>query len=112
MVLPHLDAAFNFARWLTRNDHDAEDVVQEAYLRAYKYFGRFQGKDGRSWLLTIVRNTCYTWLKQNRPLEANADFDEEKHGAASEAFNPEIRLLQAEDNQLLRQAMEKLPLEF
>jgi RNA polymerase sigma factor (sigma-70 family) len=65
-VLPHLDAAYNLARWLTRNDHDAEDVVQEAYLRAFEFFAGFYGTDGRGWLLTIVRNTCYTWLRKNR----------------------------------------------
>ena len=61
-ILPHLDAAYNLARWLTHNDHDAEDVVQEASLRAYQFFDGFHGSDGRPWLLRIVRNTCYTWL--------------------------------------------------
>src|SRR5262250_3745574 len=65
-VLPHLDAAYNLARWLIRNDHDAEDVVQEAYLRAVRSFDRYRGGDPRAWVLTIVRNTCYTWLRQNR----------------------------------------------
>jgi RNA polymerase sigma factor (sigma-70 family) len=68
-ILPHFDAAYNLARWLTREGHDAEDVVQEAYLRAYKFFDRFRGGDGRGWLLAIVRNPCYTWLKNNRPRE-------------------------------------------
>ncbi len=68
-VLPHIDAAYNLARWLTRNDHDAEDVVQESYLRALKFFGGFHGSNGRPWLLAIVRNTCYTWLKRNRSPE-------------------------------------------
>jgi hypothetical protein len=62
-VLPHLNAAYNLARWLTRNDQDAEDVVQEAYLRAWKFFGSFRGGESRPWLLTIVRRTCYTWLQ-------------------------------------------------
>src|SRR5579859_7386784 len=92
-VMPHLSAAYNLARWLTRNDHDAEDLVQEAYLRAYKYFDRFQGDDGRAWLLAVVRNTCYTWLKQHRAHELAASFDEAIHGAAGDALNPE-RLLQ------------------
>ncbi len=65
-ILPQLDAAYNLARWLTRNDTDAEDVVQEAYLRAFKFFGGFHGSDGRSWVLAIVRNTCYTWMQHNR----------------------------------------------
>src|SRR5216683_8114231 len=64
-VLPHLAAAYNLARWLTRNDHDAEDVVQESYLRAWKFFGSFHGEESRPWLLTIVRHTCYTWLQQH-----------------------------------------------
>lgn len=68
MALPHLGAAYNLARWLVHNDHDAEDMVQEAYLRAFKFFGGYYGGDFRAWLLTIVRNTCYTWLQQNRRL--------------------------------------------
>jgi RNA polymerase sigma-70 factor (ECF subfamily) len=69
MVLPHLDAAYNLARWLTRNDHDAGDVAQEAMLRAIRYFHSFRGEHARPWLLQIVRHTCYTWLEQNRPSE-------------------------------------------
>jgi RNA polymerase sigma-70 factor (ECF subfamily) len=110
-VLPHLDAAFNLARWLTRNDHDADDVVQEAYLRALQFFGGFHGGDGRAWLLTIVRNTCYTWLQKNRPRELTAVFEEQIHGGSA-ALNPEKLLLQSEDRQLIRQALEELPLEF
>src|SRR5438477_6262526 len=67
VVAPHLDAAYNLARWLTGNDHDAEDITQEASLRAFRFLGGFRGGNSRSWLLTIVRNTAYTWLKQNRP---------------------------------------------
>ena len=65
-ILPHLDAAYNLARWLTRNDHDAQDMVQEASLRAFKFFDGFHGVDARAWLLTIVRNTCYTWLEDRK----------------------------------------------
>ena len=68
-VLPHLNAAYNLARWLTRNGPDAEDLVQDAYLRALKAFDGFRGDNGRAWLLRIVRNTCYTWLQQNRVQE-------------------------------------------
>jgi RNA polymerase sigma factor (sigma-70 family) len=111
-VLPHLDAAYNLARWLTRNNHDAEDVVQEAYMRALRFFEGFRGGDSRAWLLTIVRNTCYTWLKQNRAHELTTAFDEEIHSAESDASNPEMVLLESVDNQLLRQALEELPVEF
>src|ERR1700736_1117271 len=76
-VLPHLAAAYNLARWLTGDDHDAEDMVQEAYLRALQYFGGFHGVDGRAWLLKIVRNTCYTWMQQSRAHEPTTTFDEE-----------------------------------
>src|SRR5205085_1278339 len=69
VALPHLDAAYNLARWLTRNDHDAEDVVQEALVRAMRYLGGFRGEGARAWLLQIVRNTCWTWMKENRPAE-------------------------------------------
>jgi RNA polymerase sigma-70 factor (ECF subfamily) len=111
-VLPHLDAAYNLARWLTRNDHDAEDVVQEAYLRAFQFFGSFHGTDGRAWLLTIVRNTCYTWLEHNRSRAGVTPFDEESHGATDVATSPEALLLRGEDKQLVRQAVEALPAEF
>ena len=110
--MPHLSAAYNLARWLTRNDHDAEDLVQEAYLRAYKYFDRFQGDDGRAWLLAVVRNTCYTWLKQHRAHELAASFDEAIHGAAGDALNPERLLQQKATRQLLHEALEELPVEF
>src|SRR5437879_9638680 len=82
LLLPHLNAAYNLARWLTRNDQDAEDVVQEAYLRAWKFFGSFHGGESRPWLLTIVRRTCYYWLQHNRAHEGVDVFDEERHGVA------------------------------
>jgi RNA polymerase sigma-70 factor (ECF subfamily) len=111
-VLPHLDAAYNLARWLTRNDADAEDVVQEAYLRAFKFFGGFHGQDGRAWLLGIVRNTSYTWLQRNRSPQLNMPLDEELHEVKSEDLNPEALLFQKVDVQMLRQAVEELPIEF
>src|SRR5258705_2821958 len=79
MMLPHMDAAHNLARWLLRNEQDAQDVVQEAYLRAFKSFGGFHGSNGRAWLLTIVRNTSYTLLKKNRAVDLTTSFDEEIH---------------------------------
>ena len=111
-VLPHLDAAFNLARWLTRNDADAEDVVQEAYLRAFRFFGGFHGEDGRAWLLEIVRNTSYTWMQRNRSPELNMPLDDEPHEVEGDDLNPEELLLQKADAQTLRQAVEELPLEF
>jgi RNA polymerase sigma factor (sigma-70 family) len=111
-VLPHLAAAYNVARWLTRNEHDAEDVVQEAYVRALKFFGGFHGGNSRAWLLAIVRNTCYTWLQHNRPQDGTTEFDEEIHSLDAEAANPETLLLQTVNHQLLRQALEELPVEF
>jgi len=110
-VMPHLDAAFNLARWLTCDQHDAEDVVQEAYLRVYRFFEGFHGEDGRSWLLAVVRNTCYTWLKRNRPPTPSVSFDETLHGA-DDSFNPETPLLQGAARELLHQALAELPTEF
>src|SRR5215472_8975534 len=112
VTLPHMTAAYNLARWLTRNEHDAQDVVQEAYLRAFQFFGGFHGTDGRAWLLAIVRNTCYTWLQQNRGRAATVTFDEAIHSSADLSIRPDRALLQGEDRQLVRQALEELPLEF
>jgi RNA polymerase sigma-70 factor (ECF subfamily) len=109
-VVPHMGAAYNLARWLTRNEHDAEDVVQDAYLRAYRFFDGFHGGDGRTWLLAIVRNACYTWLQQNRKpsVELEDDIPELDSGRS----NPETLLLRTVDNELLRQALDDLPVEF
>lgn len=111
-VLPHLDAAYNLARWLTRNNHDAEDVVQEAYLRAFRFFAGFHGGDARAWLLKIVRNTCNTWLHVNRPLQDATEFDENFFPPDSRAPNPEEVLLQNDSGTLVRKALEKLPPNF
>ena len=112
VLMPHLDAAYNLARWLTRNDTDAEDVVQEAYLRAFRFFDGFRGGNARAWLLKIVRNTCFTWLRQNRAQEPATEFDEEFHSEESDSASPEKLMLQNADNQLVRQALEELPVEF
>jgi len=111
-VLPHMGAAYNLARWLTRNDQDAEDVVQDAYLRAFRFFDSFRGGDSRVWLLAIVRNTCYTWLHQRRASDLSTPFDDDLHGTACDTFNPERILVQNADKQLLREALEELPVEF
>src|SRR5437764_1862693 len=96
-LLPHLDAAHNLARWLLRNDRDAEDVVQEAYLRAFKSFGGFHGSNGRAWLLTIVRNTAYTLLKKNKAVNLTTSFDEELQAPDYESSTPATLLQQTED---------------
>jgi RNA polymerase sigma-70 factor (ECF subfamily) len=108
-VVPHLGAAYNLARWLTGNDHDAEDVVQESYLRALKFFGGFRGGNSRPWLLTIVRNTSYTWLRRNRMGEGTTELDEEMHGIDYEMSNPETVLLAAARSDLVHRALEELP---
>jgi RNA polymerase sigma-70 factor (ECF subfamily) len=111
-MLPHLDAAHNLARWLLRNEQDAEDVVQEAYLRAFRSFGGFHGSNGRAWLLTIVRNTSYTLLKKNRAVDLTTTFDEEIHAPGHESVSPATVLEHAEDAELIRKAMDELPAEF
>jgi RNA polymerase sigma-70 factor (ECF subfamily) len=112
LVLPHLDAAHNLARWLTRDEHDAADVVQEAYLRAYQFFGSFHGDGGRAWFLKIVRNTCYTWLRQNRAAGTVPLADEMLHAVASAASGPEAEASGQERQQLLHQAIGDLPAEY
>ena len=111
-VLPHLDAAYNLARWLTRNKQDAEDVVQEAYVRAFRFFSAFRGGNARAWVLRIVRNTCYNWLQENRPLQSATEFDENSFGPDPRTLNPEQALLQNASDRMLRHALEALPLKF
>lgn len=107
LVLPHLDSALNLARWLLRNRADAEDVVQEAMLRAYRFFDKFRGGDARAWLLQIVRNSCYTWFEKNRSSEAMTEFDEELHHRPE--ASPEALAAQADERQRLMLALESLP---
>jgi RNA polymerase sigma-70 factor (ECF subfamily) len=111
-MLPHLDAAHNLARWLLRNEQDAQDVVQEAYLRAFRSFSGFHGTNGRAWLLTIVRNTSYTLLKKNRAVDVTTPFDEEIHATGHESVSPATILEHCEDAELIREAMDELPAEF
>src|SRR5437588_6742313 len=111
-MLPHLDAAHNLARWLLRNEQDAQDVVQEAFLRAFKSFGGFHGSNGRAWLLTIVRNTSYTLLKKNRVVDLTTPFDEEIHVSSHESVSAATILERSEDAELIREAMDELPAEF
>jgi RNA polymerase sigma-70 factor, ECF subfamily len=111
-VLPHLDAAYNLARWLTRNKQDAEDVVQEAYLRAVRFFPGFRGGDARAWIMKIVRNTFYTWLHANRALQDATEFDEDLFLPDARNPNPEDVVLQNDSGSLVRQALQKLPPNF
>lgn len=108
VVMPHLDAAYNLARWLAGNDHDAEDIAQEACVRAFRFFGGFRGGDGRSWLLTIVRNTAYTWLKKNRA-KAVVFIDDQELAEIEDAGAADFSNA---DSAVLRAALEALPLEF
>jgi RNA polymerase sigma-70 factor, ECF subfamily len=122
LALPHLDAAYNLARWLTRNEQDAADVVQDAYMRALTYFNSFDGDEtesARAWLLAIVRNTCFTWMRKNRRPELVA-MDDEMDAGTSEALyevdsrrnEPEARLIAAADAAMLDRAIESLPLGY
>jgi RNA polymerase sigma-70 factor (ECF subfamily) len=115
LALPHLDAAFNLARWLTRNDQDAQDVVQDAFMRAMRYIGGFRGDNARSWLLQIVRNTCFSWMKQNRPTEIVAfddsdDVIEDLPGPASD--EPQAMAIRNADRVLINQAIAALPIAY
>jgi RNA polymerase sigma-70 factor, ECF subfamily len=111
-VLPHLDAAYNLARWLMRDDHEAQDAVQDSYLRAFRFFASFRGGDGRVWLLSIVRNACFSRLRSGRARLNEAEFDEQLHSAADSAGNPETLLLRACDQAALRRALDTLAPEF
>ena len=112
VVLPHLDSAYNLARYLTRDLHDAEDVVQEAYLRALRYFGGYRGGDARAWVLAIVRNTFHTWRRRERHGDEAMVFDEERHSEAVEGAHPGALLDTALDREALERALERLPTEF
>jgi RNA polymerase sigma-70 factor (ECF subfamily) len=118
LVLPHLNAAYNLARWLLKDDQSARDVVQEACLRAFRYFAGLRGDDARPWLLGIVRNACYTWLHDNGTGREQVEFDEQRDsqeqlaGAAGHDNNPERLLLQKLESARVNAAIEKLPLVF
>jgi RNA polymerase sigma-70 factor (ECF subfamily) len=112
VVMPHLDAAYNLARWLVRNPQDAEDMVQEAYLRAFKFFGGFQGGDARAWLLKIVRNTSYSFLEKNRPAALAEEFDEKVHVQEVPVPDVETRMVRSVDSRMLNDALGELPLNF
>jgi RNA polymerase sigma-70 factor (ECF subfamily) len=116
-MMPHLNAAHNLARWLTRNQHDAEDVVQEAYLRAFRFFDGFDpaatNGDGRAWLLAVVRNTCLTWLgRKTAGASTGVEFNEQVHGVADDAENAEETLVRNAKIESLRNCVEALPVEY
>jgi RNA polymerase sigma-70 factor (ECF subfamily) len=110
LVLPHLDAAFNLSRWLLHGRTDAEDVAQEAMMRAFRFFRGFHGGDARAWLLQIVRNTCYTWLEKNRSVDLSTEFDEDLH--AQPSMTPETLAIAGDNRERLTRALEELPVRF
>lgn len=110
LVLPHLDAAFNLARWILRGRADAEDVAQEAMLRALRFFRGFHGGDARAWLLQIVRNSCYTWLEKSRPMQLTTEFDEELY--PQPGVTPESLAIAGDNRERLTRALEDLPPRF
>ena len=112
LVLPHLDAAFNLARWMTRNTSDAEDVAQEAMLRAFRFFDTFRGDDARVWVMTIVRNTYLTWIRRHAPQQNATEFDERLHTDIETALTPESEFLRQATSEQVRHAIEHLPAEF
>jgi RNA polymerase sigma-70 factor, ECF subfamily len=110
-VLPHLDAAYNLARWITRNDHDAQDVVQEAVLRAFRFFEGLRG-EAKPWLLAIVRNSCLSWLQVNRPADLSGFDDRAIEALPSEEEGPEMQTMRAIDRRMLNEAIAALPAQF
>src|SRR5581483_2662242 len=124
VIMPHLDAAYNLARWLTRNDSDAQDVVQEACMRVFKYFDGFEGENPSAWLLAIVRNSCFTWIHRNRPSEevAGSDSITDETTALGASIlgtnsrellsNPETLLIDSRDRTRINQLVERLPAQY
>jgi RNA polymerase sigma-70 factor, ECF subfamily len=112
IIMPHMDAAYNLARWLMRNDADARDVVQESYLRAFRFFDGYKGGDSKAWLLAIVRNTSRTSQRRQSRDAETVPFDEAAHGGEDRAPSQEERLVRGERMQVLRSCIEMLPADF
>jgi RNA polymerase sigma-70 factor (ECF subfamily) len=112
LVLPHLDAAYNLARWLARDAHDAEDVVQDACMRALRYVGSLHGTDARPWFLTIVRRAFYDWLARNRPAEVVRDDEALDQAVERGEAGPEQALMRRDDAKALADALAELPLPY
>jgi RNA polymerase sigma-70 factor (ECF subfamily) len=112
IILPHLNSAYNLARWLTRNEHDAQDVVQESYLRAFRFFDGYHGGEPKAWLLAVVRNTCHTWRRREKRDVTKVLFDEAAHTPDPDTPNAEERLVEATKMNTLRHCIETLPVEF
>ena len=112
LMLPHLDSAYNLSRWLLRNPHDADDAVQEACLRAFRSFEGFRGADGRAWFLTIVRNVCYSRMREGKRDAQKVAFEEDLHGSLQDSGEANAQSWLEVKGELLRQALERLPAEF
>jgi RNA polymerase sigma-70 factor (ECF subfamily) len=112
LILPHLNSAHNLARWMTRNDHDAQDVVQESYMRAFRFFDSYRGGDGKAWLLEVVRNTCFTFQRREMRKPTGVVFDEAAHTPSVHQPNAEDALVEASNRQILRRCIDNLPEQF
>ena len=118
VVLPHLDAAYNLARWLLRDDDSARDAVQDAYLRAFRFFDHLIGDEARPWLLKIVRNACYSMLGKRRKFEDEVEFDDERDSRYAESVNgigigdPEMQFFRKMQSARLDEAIAALPSQF
>lgn len=112
IILPHLDAAYNLARWLIRDPQDARDAVQESYLRAFRFFDGYRGGDGRAWLLAVVRNTCRSWHRRQNRDSGMVPFDEIEHSTGSNGASQEQGMVDQERMGVLRTCIETLPVEF
>ena len=110
--MPHIDSAYNLARWLAKNEHDAQDIVQDSFVRAFTYFGSFYGNDGKAWLLAIVRNTFYSWIQKKKSRQGIENMEELSEDHISSEETPDLELETKDDQEAIRSALHSLPLEF